>query len=114
VRVAEHQIAIERVAVPGGPGAGREVHEATLAAGGRGGGNDGVDVDVAGEPVGGAFGGVEFAASDLQGVSLAAAVGGGQGLLGPAVVGDVDRGAGGDDLVDAVQQVVGELDVGGA
>lgn len=31
----------------------------------------------------------------------------------PAVVGDVDRGAGGDDLVDAVQHVIAELDVGG-
>ena len=48
-----------------------------------------------------------------MGVSLPAAAGRVQGLLGPAVIGDVDRGAGSDDLVDAVQHVVGELDVGG-
>ncbi len=72
----------ERVAVPGGPGAGREVHEAALAAGGRGGGNDGVDVCVAGEPVGGAFGGVEFSGGDLPGGLLSGGGGRGSGTVG--------------------------------
>ncbi len=36
-----------------------------------------------------------------------------KGGIDPPAVGGVDVGAGGDDLVDAVEQVVGELDVGG-
>src|SRR3954447_4214324 len=43
----------------------------------------------------------------------AAAGGGLQRWAGPAVVGRVEGDPGGDDLVDAVQDVVGEHDVGG-
>ena len=42
----------------------------------------------------------------------AASVGGLQGLLGPAVVGDIDRGAGRHDLVDAVEHFGGQRDFG--
>src|SRR5215218_6567287 len=56
----------ERMGVPRGPGARREVHARRAEAGGLGGGGDGVDVDVAGEPVGRAFHRVDAAAGDLH------------------------------------------------
>jgi hypothetical protein len=50
----------EVVAVPGGVGAGREVHSSERERGWTLVGGDGVDVDVAAEPVGRAFGGGAF------------------------------------------------------
>ena len=63
----EDRLAV-RVGVPGGAGAGGEVHERGGERGGAGGRGDGVDVDVAGEPVGGALLGVDAAAGDLHAV----------------------------------------------
>src|SRR3954468_21780231 len=61
----EDRLAV-RMGVPGGAGAGREVHERGGERRGASRRGDGVDVDVAGEPVAGALLGVGAAAGDLH------------------------------------------------
>src|SRR5262249_14180027 len=58
------------VGVPGGAGAGGEVHERRCGARGGFRRGDGVEVDVAGEPVGRPFRRVEAAAGDVHGRSF--------------------------------------------
>src|SRR5215217_5330971 len=60
-----------RMRVPGGPGAGREVHGRGGERRGRLRRGDGVDVDVAGEPVGWALLGFDGGACDLHGFAPA-------------------------------------------